>query len=124
MEQQDILNAETGTKEPITLKPATVKITSVEVRPVGDKGNQKLACKVKHPDKEELIEISSVKYEKNKKLQSIGLWINLDEDKKIRKGSALAVLMAHLGSNNPKALEGKECGTAEDDKGFLCFKAY
>ena len=124
MEQQDILNAETGTKESTNLKPAVVKIASVETRAVGDKGNLKLACKVKHPDKEELIEISSVKYEFKNKLQSVGLWVNLDEDKKIRKGCALATLMAYVGANNPNALVGKDCNTAEDDKGFLTFKAY
>jgi len=101
-----------------------VKIVEVRVKSVGEKGNKKIGCKVKHPDNEDLIEISSVRYERNGKLQNTGLWVNLDEDNKIRKNSALAVLMAYLGANNPNAMKDKECDTTEDEKGFLCFKAY
>ena len=124
MEEQNILNTETGTKESVSLTPKVVKIVKLEVRKVGEKGNQKLVCSVKHPDKEELIDISAVKYESKGKLVSTGLWINLDEDRKIRKGSALAEFMKHLNISKPSELEGKDINTAEDEKGYLCFKAY
>jgi len=124
MEEQDVLNLETGTKEITSLTPAVVKIVKTTVEDVGEKKNQKLVCEVKHPDRDETIKISSVKYEKQGKLQVVGLWVNLDEDEKIRKGSALAVLMSFLSVDSPKGLEEKEINTAEDERGYLCFKAY
>ena len=74
--------------------------------------------------KEETIQISSVKFENKGKLDVVGLWINLDEDKKVRKGSALAVLMNFLEVKSIEGLKGKEVMTAEDEKGYLVFKAY
>ena len=124
MEKQEILEMEIGTKEQTALEPARVKIVDVEVQEVGEKKNQKLVCIVKHPGKEEAISISSVKYEKAGKLQVTGLWLNVDEDKKIRKGSALAILLNYLLADNPKQLEGKEIDTALDEKGYLTFKVY
>jgi hypothetical protein len=124
MENQEILNSEIGEKEAEKLKPAKVKIEDVEVVPVGEKGNKKLVCHSKHPDKAETISISEVKYESKKQLRVSGLWVNLDEDGKIRKGSAIAILLAKVGANKASELIGKELETVEDDQGYLCFKAY
>lgn len=126
MEDQEILNLETGEKEAVSLKPAKVKIENVSVQEVGTKGNKKLVCTVKHPDKDDAsISISAVKYESTKqKLTVSGLWVNLDDGGKIRKGTALANFIAHLKCNTPKELEGKEIDTVEDDSGYLVFKAY
>lgn len=122
--QEEILNTETGTKEIEKLKPEKVKIEKVEIVEVGEKKNKKLVCNVKHPAREETIAISSVKFEKNKKLQEVGLWINFDEDKKLRKGSSVAVLFEKAGVKKALELEGKELETTEDERGYLCFKAY
>lgn len=125
MENDEILNLETGTKEITALKPATVKIMKVEIQEVGEKKNKKLVCNVKHPDKEDTVNISSVKYETNKsKLETVGLWLNLDEDGKLRKGSALNVLMDKLGAKIPSELVDKESETTQDEKGYLTFKGY
>lgn len=124
VEDQEILKLETGTKEAKKLEPKKVKIEKVSVESVGDKGNKKVVCSVKHPDREELINISSVKYERMGKLESVGLWVNKDEDGLIRKGSALATLIAHCAVKVPQELEGREVDTAEDENGYLCFKAY
>lgn len=124
MENQEELNLGIGTKETTTLKAARVKIESVKIETVGEKGNKKVVCLCRHPDKEEPINISAVKFEKKDKLEVVGLWMNRDEDNLVRKGSALAVLMNVLGSNTIKELEQKECDTIEDEKGYLCFKAY
>jgi len=53
-----------------------------------------------------------------------GTWINLDEDNKLRKGSALANLLAFFDVKNIKEMENKEVETADDGKGYLCIKAY
>ena len=124
MEEQEILNNETGTKETTAIKPAKVKIVKVTVEEVGEKGNKKLVCEVKHPDKEDTIKISAVKFETAGKLKASGLWVNLDDEDKIRKGSALAVLMAFVEAKKPVELEGKEVNTTQEDNGYLCFKAY
>ena len=124
MEEQDILNLETGTKESINLTPKEVNIVKVTIREVGDKKIQKAVFSVKHPDKEEPIEISSIKWENKGKLDVSGSWVNLDEDKKLRKGSALAVTLAVKDAKTLKELEGQNFQTAEDDKGYLCLKAY
>ena len=124
MEEQELLNKSIGTKENIKLKPEKVKIVKVEVVKVGDKGSTKVVCNIKHSAKEELVKVSEVKFESKGKLDIVGLWGNLDEDKQIRKGSALAVLMSFLNCKTPKEMEGKEIQTVEDELGYLCFKAY
>ena len=121
---QELLDKPIGTKESTTVKPAIVKIVKATVEAVGDKGSLKLVLEVKHPDKQETIKISSVKFEKKGKLESSGLWCNLDEDKNVKKGSALATLISFLGCKTIRELEGKECNTIEDDTGYLIFKAY
>ena len=124
MEEQDILNLETGTKESISLEPKKVKIVKVSIKEVGEKKIPKAAFSVKHPDKEENIDVSSIKYENKGKLDFSGSWVNFDEDKKIRKGSALATFMAFKNVKMLKDFEGLEVETVLDEKGYICLKAY
>ena len=122
--EQTSLETGIGTKEPVSLQPAKVKIENVNIEVVGDKKNEILKCAVKHPDKDELIKISEVKYEKNSELRTSALWVNKDDDGLIYKGSALATLLEFTGAKTPKDLEGKELDTVLDDRSFLAFKAY
>ena len=122
MDEQE--NLEIGTKEAMKLKPGKVKIVSATIQPVGDKGAKKLVCEVKHQDKDETIQISSVKYEQKGKLAVSGLWVNRDDDKKIRKGSALALFLESLEAKTLEDLKDKEVQTVEDDSGYLTFKIY
>ena len=124
MESQNELETGIGSKEATTLKPAQVRIVDVRIVEVGEKRNKKIVCDVKHPDKEETIKISAVKYEHNGRLEEVGLWFNKDEDKLVTKGSALAVFMNFLNVTTIKDLKDKEVLTAEGEKGYLCFKAY
>ena len=106
------------------LEPKKVKIVKVEVVEVGEKKNKKVNCSVEHPDHTEgTITISSVSYLKDKKVISAGLWFNLDKEKKIQKGSALAVFLNKMNVKKLIELEGKEAETDLDGK-YLCFKAY
>lgn len=123
-ENQDELKIGIGNEEAITLKPVIVKVLSVEVKPFGKKNSKKVVCEVKHPDAEQPIHISSVKYELKKNLETSGLWVNLDSKKLIQKGSALAVFLNSIGAKSIEEINGKEIQTAQDDKGYLCFKAY
>lgn len=113
-----------GTKEIENLKPATVRIVNVNIEEVGKKGNKKLVCSCKHPDREEEINLSAVKYNQKDKLVTSGLWLNKDEDDLIRKGSALANFMENVSVTTLLELVTKEVPTTTDEKGYLCFKAY
>ena len=124
MENQSELQIEIGTEEAISLKPANVKIVDVEIQEVGEKKSKKVVCTCKHPDAQDPIKISAVKYENKGKLEVSGLWNNKDSKNLIRKGCALAVLMTQLNSKTIEGLKDKEVMTCQDEKGYLCFKAY
>jgi len=121
--EQD-LNREIGTQEMETLQAEPVAVMKASVEVVGEKGNKKVILSCKHPKKEELIKLSGVKYEKKDKIVTTGLWYNLDDAEKVRKGSALAILMEFAGCKTVLQLEGKTLATTTDDKGYLVFKAY
>ena len=127
MDTQTELENEIGTLEleRKTLKPTKVKIVNVEIVPVGKNNNLKVNCLVKHPDTEQEIHMSSVAYLRfpEKKVVTIGLWYNLDKEKKIQKDSALAIFLNSVNAKNLKELKRKEVET-ELDGNFLCFKAY
>lgn len=123
-EQADLTKVTIGNIEETTVTAKPVKIVKATVELVGDKGNSKVVCECKHPDKEDTIKISGVKYLKKDKLETSGLWFNQDKDFKIRKGSALAATLTYFGCANVFALNGRELPTVEDDSGYLVFKAY
>ena len=122
--ESEILMLGVGTKEVASLKPAKVKIVDVKTVKVGDKGNKKVCLSIKHPDREELVEISSVKIETKGKLEFSGLWVNLDDDNLLRKGSVLARTLEFFNVSSALQLRGKEVDTLQDEKGYLAIKAY
>lgn len=126
MENQEKLKTGIGNIEAEKLEAKPVKIVKVDLRTVqfGNKENEKVAFTVKHPDKEEEIEISSVKHEVANNLKETGLWFSTDKEGKIQKGSALANLLKFWKIENLEAAIGKEVETMMDSKGYLCFKAY
>ena len=117
-----------GTKENVALKPASVKIVSYKIEMQKNRDGkdigEKVAVSCKHPDKDEMIEISSVSYKKGKEIKTSGLWFKLDEDKMIVKQTALASFLINLKADNLDAIVGKDVSTELDEKGYLCFKAY
>lgn len=114
-----------GTEEAIKqLQPAKVKIVGGKVEEVGEKKSKKVMLLCKHPDKLEPVQISSVKYENKGKLETSGLWLNLDSKGSVKKGSALAIFMKKAEATTIDQLTGKEIDTAMDESGYLCFKAY
>lgn len=129
MDTQEELNVGIGTKETVSLKPAPVTITGIKIEMQSNKEGKEIGKKVvficKHPEKDEPVEISSVKYIQNQKVRTSGTWYSLDEDKKINKQSALASLMVKWNILVLKEAEGKtNIETELDDKSYLCFKAY
>ena len=125
MEEQIELNKEIGTIDPEkkeVLNPTEVKIVEVKIRET-TKGKI-ISCSVKHPDREELIHISSLSYIRDREIVNGGLWYTLDKEEKIQKGSALATFLKNVGVSKPLELIGKEVKTELDDKKWLCFKSY
>jgi len=125
MEEQIALKKEIGTLEPEkkeVLAPKKVKIVKVSLRDT--KKGKIVNCESQHPGKEEPINISSLVYLRDKQVVNGGLWLSLDKDENIQKGSALATFMSKLGATTLQSLEGKEVETELDDKEWLCFKAY
>jgi len=127
MEKDDRLNMGIGTKT-TTLEPKVVEILSVQIETAHDKEDkevgEKVVCTCKHPDREKPVDISGVKYEKKKQLVFSGLWFKHDEDMKLAKDSALAVLLRFLNLDTIAGLEGRKVATTLGDRGFLVFKAY
>ena len=127
MESQDKLNKPIGTLESESkLEPKVVKVEDVSTELVvfGDKQWDVAIFKVKHPDKEALIDLKKVKYEKDNKIKVVGTSLSFDKEGNISKVSALASLLKYYNVKTPLEMKGKEIKTSIDDKGYLCIKAY
>jgi hypothetical protein len=129
--QTDITKLGIGTKETNSvLKPAKVKILGVRIQTETKDGKQMKSplvhILVKHPDREEQLELNKVKFIKADKVSVVTLWANLDEEGLIAKSSALAELLRFLKVNNVDELTGKEIEAVEQSKedAYLCLKAY
>ena len=123
------LNNPVGTIEPEKLGAKKVKVLKAEIQTQYKKDKTtavgdivKLTCK--HPDKDEPIVISKVRYEVVGKLKESGIWYNEDTNKEVQKGSALSILLAHYSCANVRALEALELDTVINEQGYLIIKAY
>jgi hypothetical protein len=113
-----------GTEDALSLKEATIKIVRVEFMPAKEGSKAiKLVCHSKHPDRDEMIELSNAKIIRGNRIESVGLWRNLDKSGNLQKGSSLADFLIFMGVKTPKELEGKEVETVLDGK-YLVLKAY
>lgn len=110
------------------LQPKEVEVTEIKVESPTMKDGKDMKKKFvficKHPDKEEPIEISKVKFEKNSGLITSGTWVSLDEQGLLLKNSATATLMARTGAKTVKEMIGRKVPTTQDTNQFLVFKAY
>jgi hypothetical protein len=128
----DLLKAKSGNNEQSsgTVEPAKVKIASVVIKDK-NKNNEKMQTPlaqflVKHPDKEELLSISKVKYLDGEKLKTVGFWVNTDEDGNFFKGSAVDIILKKLECETLEDTYGKEIDTVieSETSPYLCLKAY
>ncbi len=131
MENQDILNKSVGTKELPKLEPKEVEIQGLRIDPKKKKGTEQkigdiLVLLCKHPDKEEIMEITQVKILKGDNLKVVGLWITEDEEGKLQKGSACDSLLKITGLSTLGQLEGTKVQTVvqSDNNPYLCIKGY
>jgi len=130
MELKDIMSKEVGTIEPKKLSEGKVKITSMELQEE-NKEKKKMATpllhlKVKHPEKDDLIAITKIKFLDGDKLVTAGLWVQLDSEQKIQKSSTVDRLLKFLGVKTLEETFTKEIETVfESEKSsYLALKCY
>lgn len=132
MEENDILNKKTGTTEQPkgTVQPAKVTIASVVIK---EKDKEGVVMKtplaqfmVKHPDKEELLSISKLKFLDGNNLKVVGFWVQTDKEGNFFKGSSIDRILELLGCETLADTYGKEIDTVteSDSSPYLCLKAY
>lgn len=133
---EDKLNKGIGTKEAEKLQAKPVEVLSVRIEEpkkkdgseikmkTGDKISDKVILGCKHPDKEEVIFLSGVRYEKDNSIKTSALWYNEDEEGLIRKTSALAICMKFFNVTTLMGFTGKTINTTLDERGYLVIKAY
>lgn len=129
--QDDLLNKKVGTLEPEKLQAKKITVKDISIQNQTKKDSDKVVGKMvhlmcKHPDKEELLDMTRILYRKNPKasVTDTGLWYNEDKEKNIQKGSPVAILMEYFSVKLLKELEGKELETEANDAGYLGIKAY
>ncbi len=106
MENQDLMNKKVGTKETPKLEAKDIEVQGARVDEVGEKKNKIVVLMCKHPDKEEVIDLSKIKLLRNDKAKVVGLWASTDEDGNIQKSSALSELLKVAGVETLKDLTG------------------
>lgn len=112
-------------------KPVIVMGRSVEKiigKPTGKNAGKevgkKLVLLVKHPDKEEIVKISQIVLIVGKSVKTSTLWVSIDEDGKIQKGSEIAILIELHKVKTIDELVGLTLQTELDENKFLAIKGY
>jgi len=123
-------NLEIGEDRP-QIAPKTVVVEEMEIRKVEFKDREgkykeshKLVLKCKHPEVDDVLEITSVKYQMGDKIKTSGLWIYKDNDGKLPFNSAVSKLMNFKEKKKLTDLKGDQLETTTDDAGYLIIKAY
>jgi len=79
---------------------------------------------VKHPEKDEPIDMTKCIYLRDKKVRESGLWYNEDADGNLQKGTALCEVLNKLEISSLKELKGLRIPTEMLESGYLGIKAY
>ena len=131
-ENENILDAKIGDNEvpKNTVSPAKVTIVSVTIKKENKEGKKMdtplAEFHVKHPDKDETLKITKVKYLDGENLKAVGFWVQIDPEGNFYKGSAVEIILSKLGCETLAETIGKEIDTIEESKDspYLCLKAY
>ena len=116
-----------GTKERPRLEAKDCIVQAIEKKEgIGKGGKQytKMILLLKHPDRNNVLKVSDVKVEKKGALKSLALFLNLDKEGKLEKGSPIASLLVFYGVPTLTALIGKTVKMTTDENGYLTVKAY
>jgi hypothetical protein len=119
-------NTPIGVIERPKLEPTDCVIEAVEKKEGVKNGRAwaKLVLHLKHPGRDAALNVSDAKVETKGALVIKALFLNVDAEGKIEKGSPVALLLQYYNAPTIASLVGKTVKTAQDEKGFLCIKAY
>ena len=125
----DELDTPIGTKEPAKLAAGSVMVTHITIESPKEGSKAKLVrFHCKHPDKDEEIVLSEIKVKKvqgnNETIKLDTLWWNLDDEGKVRKGSAVNQVLNFYKKESLRQFEGTTIATEQKATGFLAIKAY
>ena len=104
-------------------KVMVVGYAEQDVEKEGKLIGKKLVLKVDYPGIPGM-EVSKLKFIKNKQVKESGLWLNKDSEGNLPHNSAVANLLRFYGCRRISQMVGKEIETAVDDMGFCIVKAY
>lgn len=128
---EELFSKGIGTKEQKSLEAKPVVVVGKLIEPIigktkniGKEIGKKLVLICKHPDRTEPINLSSVVVISGKNIRNMPLWVNLDEDGYLQKGSAISLLLQKYGANSIAELDGKVLQTEMDENKFLTVKGY
>jgi hypothetical protein len=128
----EIFSKGIGSKEGISLSAKPVQVQGIKAESVkgaegkknaGKEVGKKLILICKHPDKEEALNMSNIAIRTGNAIKYSTIWINLDADGNIQKGSLVALLLTKYNVATINDLVGKMVETELDGK-FLTIKAY
>lgn len=125
----DDLDKPIGTKEASKLTASDVIVKEVTIEPAKEGGKAKVVkLHCKHPDKDELIALSSASVQRvngsNKTIKKETLWYNTDDDGNIRKSGVVAEVMRFYKVDTLRKFEDLIVHTEQDTAGYLTIKAY
>jgi|PlaIllAssembly_1097288.scaffolds.fasta_scaffold00014_51 hypothetical protein len=130
---EDIFSKGIGNKEQKSLEAKPVVVQGKIVEPVlgkaggknaGKEVGKKLVLICKHPDRQEPVSIASIVIVSGKTIKNSTLWVNLDEEGNLQKGSPIAILLQKYGASTLNELDGKVLQTEVDESKFLTIKGY
>jgi hypothetical protein len=131
---EDIFAKQIGNKEGMkSLEAKPVVVQGKIAEPVmgkkdgknaGKEVGKKLVLICKHPDREEPLKLSTMMYIVGTTVKSSTIWIKLDEDGNIEKGSLISILLDKYQVKTLNELDGKALQTQMDANKFLAVKAY
>ena len=126
----DELDKPVGTKEQARLSAGSVFVDGITIEPPKPGSKAKLVVfHCKHPDKEDLIKLSSIKVKKvqgnNEVIKREPLWYNTDDEGNLSKGSSVATVLNFYKKKTLRDFEHTAINTELDaTTGFLVIKAY
>ena len=132
MDTQDLLNKEVGNidipKGTVDAKPVVIMDVIIKEKKADGTAmaTPMVQFLVKHPDKEDNMTMSKIKYIDGDKAITKGFWIQTDKDKNFYKGSSVDLFLQKLSCKTLKETIGKivETVTESDKSPYLCFKLY
>ena len=127
----DYLNAKVGEKEGSkALEPKPIVVASVTIQTENKDGetmeNPLANIHCKHPDKEDLIKLTSIKWLNGEKMAVSALFITADDEGLFMKDSGIARLLKFVKTDTLSDLVGKTIDTVKqlETSRYLCLKCY